>query len=128
MPSAEHIRRAVETYVDAFQSGDRERWLDNFAADAEHLDPPTEPAHVGRDEIGAFWDQTHGLVDHYVLDVKDVIVCGDEAVLSFTCNAYGPDGTGIAIDIVDVFGFDDDARIKRQKAYFDLTQARPLGS
>ena len=128
MPSDEHIRRAVETYVDAFQSGDRERWLANFADDAEHLDPPTDPPHVGHEEIGRFWDETQALVDHYVLDVKDVIVCGDEAVLSFTCNAYGPDGTGIAIDIVDVFGFDDDGRIKRQKAYFDLSKARPLGS
>jgi steroid Delta-isomerase len=124
MPSAEQVRATVERYVEAFQKGDREGWLACFADDAVQFDPVTEPPNVGRDAIAAFWDQTHQLADGFGIDVHWIHACGDEAVLAFTVQV---NGAGIEFDIADVMQIGDDGRITQLRAYFDLSQARPIG-
>ena len=126
MPTPEQVRAAVQTYVDTFESNDRQGWVENFAEDAVHVDPPGAPPNVGREAIGTFWDNTHQLADRFELDVQDLIVCGDEAVMVFTINAYGAEGGGVELRAVDLFTIDDDGRIARQKAYFDPATMRPI--
>ncbi len=125
MPTPEQVRAAVDTYVNAWVGNDRDAWLANFAEDAYHVDPPASPPNVGREAIGAFWDNTRPLAERYEFDVKDVIVAGDEAVLIFTLKALTGDA-GIELDAVDVFTIDDDGRICREKAYFDFGKVRPI--
>ena len=127
MPTSEQVRRAIETYAETFQKGDREAWLANFAEDAVHMDPATAPPNIGREAIGRFWDNTVQLAERFEFDVHDVIVAGDEGVLVFTMRAHAADGGGIQFRIVDVFTIDDDGRIARQKAYFDLATMGPIG-
>src|SRR3954469_13595610 len=125
MATPEQVRAAVDRYVQTFSSGDRDGWLANFATDAVHVDPATAPPNVGREAIGAFWDNTYQLTEKIDLDVHDVIVAGNEAVMVFTINARGAGG-GVQIDAVDVFEIDDDGHICGMKAYFDPTRMRPL--
>jgi steroid delta-isomerase len=125
MPTPEQVRDAVTTYVETFQKGDKEGWVQNFAEDAVHQDPNTAPPNVGREAIARFWDTTHQLAERIEFDVEDVIVAGDEAVLVFTLRAYSGEGTGVEFRAVDVFTIDDDGLISREKAYFDLSTMRP---
>lgn len=126
MPTSEQVRRAVDTYIEAFEKGDREAWLANFAEDAFHVDPPTAPPNIGRAAIGTFWDNTRQLAERFEFLVEDVIIVDDEAVLVFTMRAHAGGGA-LDLHIVDVFTIDDDGRIARQKAYFDMSTIRPAG-
>ena len=126
MPEKSQIQATLEAYAQSFQAGDRERWLDLFAPDAVHIDPPTQPARQGREAIGKFWDDTRSIVERFEILVRGIIPAGDEGVLSFTCKSHFAGGGGVELDIVDVFTIGDDGRITRLKAYFDMENLRPL--
>ena len=126
MATPEQVREAVDTYVAAYQENDRAKLLEAFAPDGVMEDPVGTPPHVGRDAIGAFWDSAHQLADRLSFDVRDVVVCGSEAVMVFQIRAQIGDG-GMLIDAVDVFEVGDDGKIRQVKAFFDLTKATPVG-
>jgi steroid delta-isomerase len=125
-PTPEQVRKVVDAYVDAYRRNDRQAVLDLFAPDAEFHDPVGQPAHVGHAGIGAFWDQAHQLADRIVLEPRDVVVCGTEAAMVLEIHATIGDG-GMVIDAVETFEIDDDGRIRRLKAYWDGSRARPQG-
>lgn len=126
-PSPDAVRQAVEAYVKRFSAADREGWLDLFAVDGTLEDPVGSPPRTGRDEIGEFWDQTHGMVDSIELvPDRPVTVCGDEAVLVFhAASVVG--GQGMRVDIVDVFRVDGEGRIASQRAFWDPATIQPDG-
>jgi steroid Delta-isomerase len=122
----EQIRTTLQAYAEAFEAGDRARWLGLFTPDAVHIDPPTEPPRTGHEAIGKFWDDTRSFVERFELTVRDIIPAGDEGVLSFTCRSHLAGGAAVELDIVDVFTIDDDGRIAKLKAYFDMSAIRPV--
>jgi ketosteroid isomerase-like protein len=123
MPSAEQVRAVVDRYAASFD--DKEAWVGLFADDAKFTDPVgAAPTHQGRDAIAGAWDLNHQLASRYVFDVKDVIVCGDEAIGQFTVTAHS-DGGAIMIDVVDLFRVTDDGRVAELRAYWEPTRARP---
>jgi steroid delta-isomerase len=125
MPTAEQVRAAVDAYCAAYGSTDKEAFLEIFTDDGVVHDPVGTPEHVGRDARAAFWDGVHGMADSISFDVHHVHVCAEHAAMVFTINAHIGDG-GMAIDAVDVFTVDDDGRISRLEAYWDMAAARPL--
>ena len=125
MPSPEQVRAAIDVYVDAYNNNDRDAFLDVFTEDGVIVDPVGTPPHVGREARRAFWDNVHQLTEKIRCDVKDVIVCGNEAAMVFQINAGGGEGGGIVLDVVDVFEVDDDGNITLMKAYWDMGRARP---
>ena len=126
MPSAEQVHAAVDAYVAAYRDNDRDAFLDAFAGDGVIIDPVGTPPHAGRDARGAFWDTVHQLAERLTLDVKDVVVCDNEAAMVFEIHAETGD-SGLLIDAVDVFQVDDDGKIGLMKAYWDMSRARPAG-
>jgi steroid delta-isomerase len=126
MPSPEQVQAAVDAYVAAYSANDRDAFLDAFAADGVIEDPVGTPAHAGRDARGAFWDTVHQLTERITFDVKDVIVCGSEAAMTFRIHA-GTADAGIEIDAVDIFRVDDDGKIASMRAYWDMGRATPAG-
>lgn len=125
MPSPEQVRAAVDAYCDAYAHTDKEAFLDAFATDGVVIDPVGTPAHTGRDARAVFWDGVHELAESISFEVAHVHVCGDEAAMVFTITARTGAGA-MAIDAVDVFHIDDDGRITRLEAYWDMAAARPL--
>jgi steroid delta-isomerase len=125
MATPEQIRATVDAYVDGYTRGDREAVVSLFAAGAELHDPVGTPAHEGADAIRAFWDQVRSLTETMKLVPEDIVVCGDEAVMVMTVEA-GTVGAGMRMHVVDTFEFDDDARITRLKAYWDMATGEPL--
>src|ERR687891_1843829 len=121
MPSAEQVRAAIDAYAAAYNNDDRDAFLDVFADDGVIIDPVGTPPHAGREARGAFWDTVHQLTGKVVFDVKDVIVCGNEAAMVFQIHAGSGEGGGIVLDAVDTFEIDDDGKVTLMKAYFDLS-------
>jgi steroid Delta-isomerase len=127
MVTAEQIRATVDGYVAAYAANDREALLALYAPDAEWTDPVGTPTHHGREGVAAFWDATRAMVDSIVLRPIHVHVCGNEAALVMEIHSV-VGGAGMLLDAVDIFTFDDEARIKTGKAYWELERARPAPS
>lgn len=125
MADADTIRKRIETYMAAFTANDREGWLDCFADGAWIEDPVGTPRRNGKDEIGAFWDETHAVPDAIELRPLGLeIVVENEAV--FTMQARPTLGDQVfAIDIIDNMTFDDEGRITTMRAFFDQATMRP---
>jgi steroid Delta-isomerase len=126
MASPEQVQAAVEAYVAAYQENDRDAFLDVFATDGVIVDPVGTLPHAGREARGAFWDTVHQLTERMTFDVKDVVVCGDEAAMVFRIHAGAADA-GIVLDAVDIFEVDDDGKIASMRAYWDMGRAKPAG-
>jgi steroid Delta-isomerase len=123
MPSPEQVQAATDAYAAAYNNNDREAFLDVFADVI--IDPVGTPPHAGREERGAFWDNVHQLTEKIAFDVKDVVVCGNEAAMVFQIHAGSGDGPGIVLDVVDIFEVDDDGKVTLMKAYWDMNRATP---
>jgi steroid delta-isomerase len=126
MPSTEHVRAAVDAYVEAYGKNDRDAFLDAFADDGVIIDPVGTPPHEGREARGAFWDTVHQMTGRISFEVHDVVVCGNEAAMVFTINAGSGEGGGVTMDVVDIFEIDDDGKITLMKAYWDMSRATPV--
>ena len=126
MASPEQVQAAVESYVAAYQTNDRDAFLDAFATDGVIVDPVGTPPHAGREARGAFWDTVHQLTERMTFDVKDVVVCGSEAAMVFGIHASTGDA-GILLDAVDIFEVDEDGKISSMRAYWDMGRAKPAG-
>jgi steroid Delta-isomerase len=126
MARPEQVQVAVDAYVAAYQENDRDAFLDAFATDGVIVDPVGTPPHAGREARGAFWDTVHQLTERMIFDVKDVVVCGNEAAMVFGIHASTGDA-GIVLDAVDIFEVDDDGKIASMRAYWDMGRATPAG-
>jgi steroid Delta-isomerase len=126
MASPEQVQAAVDAYVAAYHENDRDAFLDAFATDGVIVDPVGTLPHAGREARGAFWDTVHQLTERMTFDVKDVVVCGNEAAMVFAIHASSGDA-GIVLDAVDIFEVDDDGKIASMRAYWDMGRATPAG-
>lgn len=125
MPEASAVHATIEQYLARFSAGDKAGWLDLFADDATVEDPVGSPVRRGRDEIAAFWDESHGGVDAVELrPVGIAVVCGSEASFAFEVRPTLA-GQTYAMHVIDVMTFDDDARVTSQRAFVDFTALRP---
>jgi len=127
VPTPEQIRETVEGYVAAYKTHDRDALVALFAADAEWTDPVGTPTHHGREGVAKFFDDMTALADSIVLQPVHVHVCGNEAALVMEIHSV-IGGSEFVIDAVDIFTFDDEARIQTGKAYWELDKARPASA
>ena len=125
-PDPDAIRKTVATYMERFTANDRDGWLDLFAENAWIEDPVGTPRRNGKDEIGAFWDETHSLPDSVALVPLGILtVIGREAI--FTMQALPVvGGQTYALDIIDLMTFDDAGKITTMRAFFDPATMRPV--
>lgn len=125
MPSPDVIRSTIADYLARFSAGDREGWLDLFAEGATVEDPVGSPVRTGRDEIGAFFDESTGLADSIELRPGgEPIVLGNEAAFPFfACPTLG--GTAMRLPAIDLMTFDEEGRITSQRAFVDHAMLGP---
>jgi steroid delta-isomerase len=126
VPGKEDIISTVEAYAAAQTSGDVDAVVALFAPDAVVADPVHEPAHVGREAIHTFFSGTRDMVDSMVLEVTGPIRAVDRyaAVPLRAVSDIG--GSRVAVDIVDVFTFEDNGLIGDMKAYWDPAGITPV--
>ena len=126
MPTKEEIIATVKNYAASHSAGDIDAIAALFAPDAVVADPVHEPAHVGRDAIRTFFAGTHEMVDSMVLEVTGPIrsVARYAAVPLRAVSTIG--GAKVAVDIVDVFTFEENGLIGDMKAYWDPQGITPV--
>ena len=127
MPTPEQVKAVAEAYVAASNANDKPTDLAQFTADAVWYDPVGQPAHVGHEGIGAFYDQTRELADKVEMKLRDVIVCGPEAAMILEIHVTIGDG-GMVMDCVETLEVNDDGKIAGMKAYWDMSRARAIGA
>lgn len=120
----EAVRAIVDQYVSASNANDKAAVLSLFAPDAVWHDPVGQPPHIGLDAISAFFDEARAMADHIEMKPRDLIVCGNEAVMVFEIHVTLGEG-GMVMDAVETFEVDDTGRISGMKAYWDMSRARP---
>ena len=121
------IRSTIDAYCETFSANDREGWLACWADDATMEDPVGTPLKKGKEEIGAFYDQSQELVPEGVtLELTgEPVIVGDEAAIPMRV-VVSMGGSKLTTPIVDVMRFDADARIAAQRAFVDLSKLAPL--
>jgi steroid Delta-isomerase len=124
VPDPQTIRSTLERYWAAFTAGDREAWLALFTDGATMEDPVGTPLRTGRDEIGAFYDESRSAADAVELRGGIVNVCGAEAAFTMEVRpTLG--GAPFVMDVIDVMSFDAEARITSMRAFWDPADMRP---
>lgn len=126
MATKDEIISRVEAYAAAQTAGDVDAVTALFAPDAVVADPVHEPAHVGREAIHAFFSGTRDMVDSMVLEITGPIRSVDRyaAVPLRAVSDIG--GAKVAVDIVDVFSFEENGLIGDMKAYWDPAGIIPV--
>jgi steroid Delta-isomerase len=120
------IRATIERYQATFNSGDRDGWLALFTHDGELEDPVGSPPRVGRDGLGAFWDEIHGDKGHVERTVRMVqrpLVCGLEAAWAFELRIPRGQRIGV-VEIIDQAVFTNDGLIRRLRAFWSEATIR----
>ena len=124
MTSPDSIRETIEKYWAAFSAGDKASWLALYADDATVEDPVGSGVRRGRDEIGAFWDESRALADSIELRGEVLNVCGDECAFAMEVRpTIG--GDVYSMTAIDVMQFDADGRIASMRAFWQADQLRP---
>lgn len=128
MPTIEHMRDVVSRYTTAHTAGDVDAVAALFADDAVLADPVDQPEHVGRDAVRAFFAGTHDMLDAMDLHATGPVrAVGNWAAVPLEAVTTMGD-TRLAVDIIDVFTFDDDGLIADMRAYWTAADIRPYGA
>jgi len=114
----------------AVASGDKDGWLELFAADAVVEDPvgpsmfDTEgKGHHGRDGIAAFWDATIAGVERFQFTIRDSHAAGDEVANVGTITTFLPGGYRVDTDGVFVYRVGEDGLIRSMRAFWETERA-----
>lgn len=113
MPTQEHMKQALQTYIDAFNAGDAAAISGLYADDAVVEDPVGNPPLNGRAAIEEFY--TNAIAGGAKLSLDGPIrgSHGDRAAMAFTV-----DVPGMRIRAIDVMTFGADGRIIRMEAHW----------
>lgn len=125
MPTGDEIRAVVDDYVARMSASDKEGWLALFSDDARIEDPVGQPVHEGRAAIAAFWDLVQGMADGMWLELTGPVrVAGSECAFPMRAHSQVGDAR-LVVDIIDVFGFDDQGSITSVRAFWNADEMRP---
>jgi steroid delta-isomerase len=117
------VRAALNSYIEAWTTGNKELLLSVFAEDASFCDPVGTPEFVGHDGIGRFWDfarQDKGRTMTPALE--EIRACGSEGILRFTMQVRIPaENKGLDLSVIEYVLIDDAGKIKSLRAFWDET-------
>ena len=102
----------VHRYVEAFDKADLDIIREIYASDAIVEDPVGTDPHEGIDAVCAFYEGA--LASGAKLALTGTPRCAGNAV-AFPFQVQMP---GMAIEVIDIFEFDDSGRVKSMKAYW----------
>jgi len=126
MPTTDEMKAAVQAYTAAHTAGDIDGIVAVFAADAVVADPVDAPAFVGHDAIREFFTGTHQMADSLELLVTGPIRVVDRFAAAPLRAVTKIGDAKFAVDIIDVFTFDDEGKISDMKAYWTATDIAPV--
>ncbi|XRQ12846.1 nuclear transport factor 2 family protein [Actinomadura welshii] len=113
MPTQEHMKQALQTYIDAFNAGDVAAISALYADDAVIEDPVGKPRITGRAAIEEFYGNAIAGGAKLALEGPIRGTFGDRAAMAFTV-----DLPGMRIRAIDVMTFNDEGEIVRMDAHW----------
>ena len=119
MANEKKLKAQLAAYLEGWSTNNKESWLALFADNATLEDPVSTPTHKGKEAIAAFWDRVHELPMRFIPEIQRAVICGNEGMLLFRMVTRSEGGPGMAVDIVDIITFNDEAKITSLKAYWD---------
>lgn len=119
MPTPEEMTAAVHAYVAAFEKGDAEAAVALFAPDAQIEDPIGSPLKIGSDAIREFYVGSMATGAKLVLQ-GPVRIAANHAAFAFQVQLHW-NGKDMAIDVIDIFTFNEAGKVIDMKAYFGPT-------
>jgi steroid Delta-isomerase len=119
----EQVRAAIQKYVEAWTTNNKELLLSVFATDASWSDPVGTPAFIGHEGISAFWEFAHQDSKRELCPkVNRMAACGNEGVLDFIMQVRIPSlNQGLNLHVIDRFVLNDAGKIQIAQAYWDET-------
>lgn len=118
MPTTDEMKAAVTAYTEAHTAGDIGAIAAIFAEDAVVADPVDKPPFVGREAIRQFFAGTHEFAESLELVVTGPIRAVDHFAAAPLRAITSMGGSKFAVDIIDVFTFDDEGLVSDMKAYW----------
>lgn len=116
MPTADHMTAIVNRYLEAINGGDMQAVIDLYSKDAKVEDPAGTVPKSG-DEILEFYTNAFAGGAKVTLS-GPVRLTERAAAFPFQAEITSIDGPTIALDVIDVFEFDDAGKIDKMTAYF----------
>lgn len=119
----DHIRSAVQQYLDRHQAKDAAGVAALFAADAELYDPVDSEPHLGSAAVEAFFSGTHQMAESMEFTLTGPIrVAGNHAAFPFQVRTQMGDTT-LRLEIIDVMDFAENGLIQTMRAYWSFADA-----
>lgn len=128
MALEDKMRAAVQAYFDLFNAGEGAAIADLFADDAQVIDPVGTAPKSGKAELLAFYEMaTRGGTT--LEKTGPTQIADSSAAFAFKVHVKGisaddkaidvdlPSGS-MVIDVIDVFDFNEDGKIKQMRAYW----------
>jgi steroid delta-isomerase len=119
-------RLASQRSMQAVKAKTKDAWLALFADDAKIEDPvgasPLDPegkGHIGKDAIGAFWDQNIALND-IAFDIRHSYACGNEVANVGTITTTLPNGMKALAEGVFVYKVDAAGKLVSLRAFWEF--------
>jgi ketosteroid isomerase-like protein len=118
MPSREQVREAVEQHVRLWNAGDKEAWLDVFAAECLIEDPVGTPP---KPLSSASWDVSHTGSGETIwkIEIERMIVSGAEAAVWLHTRGV-IEGREYSMEYLGNWTVDDDGRICRARVFIEI--------
>jgi len=117
------VRAALNSYIEAWTTGNKALLLSVFAEDASFCDPVGTPEFVGHDGIGRFWDFARQDAGRTMTPaLEEIRACGSEGILRFTMQVRIPvENKGLNLSVIEYVLVDDSGKIKSLRAFWDET-------
>ena len=119
------MKKALQDYVDAFNTNDLERLMALFADEAKVEDPVGKPPKIGRQEIEDFYRESMSGEAQLELLAAPRGSFGNAASITFAVHAE-TDGRSMRIDVTDVMTFDENGKIVTMRAFWGPDDMRQL--
>lgn len=125
MPTHAQIENALRTHFEAWNAGDRERWIDNWSPDPVMMDPVGGPEKRGRSAVEESWDRAFQAGHHWRLESIFMSICEDQAAVHVR-NHGEMDGEAVVLDSIEIYWIDDDGKVFRVQTYFSPPEGQVL--
>lgn len=124
MVDTEQMMATVEAYISSYNRADLDGICAIFAEDAIVEDPVGSPPHIGQAALREFF--AVGIAARARLTLDGPVRCtADHAAFPFHVHLNW-DGRARSIDVIDVFQFDANAKVKKLQAFFGENNTVPL--
>jgi ketosteroid isomerase-like protein len=126
-------RELGEASMAAVESRDRQAWLALFADDAVVEDPigpsmfdPEGLGHRGPEAIAAFYDTVIAANESIRFDIRQSILCGDEAANIGVIRITFAGGSAVEVDGIYIYRRSSDDRIASLRAFWEPDAIRSV--